>query len=691
MSVKCFQAKVVCDSPEKREYLWLTHTLFHDALRALLPHLFKMRRGDYGADLKEIYEAITDNQNSFAKLEPITTPKPWRSKHADTGDTKNHWADLCLAVNREGRILFDRTQPPFGFGSEFWRKVCEMAIQLIHSHDGLLADWRKERAEWLDNKKQWEAANPEYMAAKSTFDAFEVEAGRLRGSRKRWLLYLEFLQKHPELAAWRGGEAKVTPLTPAERKRCRRPGDHFEIFWEKNPQLAELNRLDRDWRRNFARFKRRPTWTNPDPELHPAWFSFKRGSTYKDLDLDRRTINLNVLVGEDVKGRKGKWVTYEFRQDPRLTRLRPLNNRPEGRGKKFTWLYADPVLKKDRPAEVKGIKLVFRNRHPYLLFSVDIADEKSAPLTRPGFDDKRLKRKATPADIPDGTRILSIDFGQRLLAACSVCEFIQGRPQRPDAVFFMNLPGLKFGDIGRHEQTISRRSSRMFRAGPRSRESRHAPRGGTTFREFRRHVLKMKDDRYKKATRLILDAAVRHDAQVILVENLKNYKPDLERSARENRARMRWNVQRIVEFLDKSAHPLGLRLWKVWPHWSSRFCSACGHPGARFAIPRKSAWKRFYERRHGPIRKPVTEPGGQFFICSNPNCPRPTGIINADVNASLNLLRILADDLEKPTGQGKTRLWRGQDYNPKAIAEQCQQRLDKHFRSKADLAQQTPW
>jgi IS605 OrfB family transposase len=253
------------------------------------------------------------------------------------------------------------------------------------------------------------------------------------------------------------------------------------------------------------------------------------------------------------------------------------------------------------------------------------------------------------------------------------------------------MPNLSFNDIGNHEGVISRRSSKMYRAPRSNTESRHAPRGGTTFKTFRRHVLKMKEDRYKKTAHLILEAAVRHQASVIILENLENYRPDLERPARENRRRMRWNVQRIVEFLEQSAHPLGIRLWRVGPHWSSRFCSACGHPGSRFSVPRKTAWKRFYERRHGPIRKAIVEAGGQFFVCSNPKCSRLTGIINADVNAALNFPKILAGSFERPEGDKKSRTWRGQSLDWKVVQQACQQRLDAHFAKKNDLAQQTPW
>ena len=106
--------------------------------------------------------------------------------------------------------------------------------------------------------------------------------------------------------------------------------------------------------------------------------------------------HLRVLTGEDPTGRKGQWHTYCFKADNRLCRLRPAPDPVKIGRNKFSWVYADPFLKKDRPAEIKGIKLVFRQSQPYLLFSVDIADEPLPPLTRPGFQDRETGKKAKP-------------------------------------------------------------------------------------------------------------------------------------------------------------------------------------------------------------------------------------------------------------------------------------------------------
>lgn len=44
MATKAIQAKVIIDSPEKFEYLWLTHRLFNEALPFVITHVFKMKR-----------------------------------------------------------------------------------------------------------------------------------------------------------------------------------------------------------------------------------------------------------------------------------------------------------------------------------------------------------------------------------------------------------------------------------------------------------------------------------------------------------------------------------------------------------------------------------------------------------------------------------------------------------------------
>lgn len=704
MSVKSYQAKVICDSADTRADLWEHHRRFNEAVRKMVRILFKMKRGEWGEpQVAPLFQEMAQSlyrgkpgtsQRAHAPIEAVTNPKTIGKETTNRAS----WASIVNKIKEQGVLLFN-AEHEFPYPFWFRRKVYQSGVARFKNYHANLEERKKARSQWRKAKEKWEEEHSDFMEkVKPLFDKFEEEHGQLDGSRRRWPKYLEFLSKDPEIAKLCGPENPVQPLTGEEAKLP--AGVRFDAFVEKNEDIGKLDKLDFEWRvRMKGNSPPRPaTWTEPLANKHPEFFTYQRDEAYKPqkLDLAKGELELRLCAGCNCGPRTADAVKRRLRFvcDPRLAEMRQDTRNRE------VLHYTEPLTGKTCKATIQGIKLVFRNRHgdprntgnwdPYLIFSVEVADEPQT-LRLPGEKDPETGKKTTPADIPDGTRFLAVDFGQRALGACSVCAFKNGKPLPPDKVFLLQLPGLSFNDIGRHERMIRRRTSKMFRSGDRRRRTRRPPRGGTTFREHRRHIRKMKEDQYKKATNMLLRAAVRHKASVILVEDLESYKPKRARSRRENRRRMQWNIQRIIEFLDKTAKPLGIRLWRVSPGYSSQFCSACGHPGKRFSIPRKTQWERFYARRHGPIRKPVIEPGGQFFVCSNPDCPRPSGIIHADVNASLNLHRILAETFERPEGKGRQRTWRGKPLDWEAVGKTCDERLQKHFRKKADLAGQTPW
>jgi len=682
MSVKCFQAKVVCKTPEQREYLWLTHRLFHEALARVLPYLARMRRGALGPDLQKVYYAIRGNQNAPEKLEPLTTTDKWGdTKHVGSGDPRNAWANVCDRQNRAGKVLFNRNELPFAFPSEFMRKVFETAMFRMRSHDGACKKWSEDFKQWQRQRMKWEGAHPEYMAVKPLFDAFELREGQLRGSRDRWLRRINFFTtEHPELTSWKGGPAKsVVPLTEQERQGCRRPGDHFRIFWKKNPDLEELDDLDAEWREKHSRFRRKPTWTQPHLPNHPCWYSFKRKNTYANLDLRGQTIELMVLASAQPERhykkwllRPHQWITYDYRADSRMAeRLSPAAI-PVKIGKTlYDWTYRDPILREQRPACLQGIKLVYRDKEPYLYFSVDILDKPSVAINR--------------GRVPDGTAVMCVDFGMRRFATCSVSVHQQGLPPQKKAIFPLRLGPLSTEAIGRHEQTIRKRTKRMFKARKPGEGPRHTPRGGTTFAAFRDHKENMKEALYKEGVNLILKAAQRHGVKVIVVEDLKWTRPKREQLPRRNRQRMLWAIRRTVHFLQMASKVHGIIVEEVNPSYSSLLCHKCGHPGARFRIPKAKAWKRTHEGE-SPLRKPLLAQIGGLFVC--PDCKNT---IDADVNAAMNLQAIYARNFERPKGVKGKQYWRGKPLDWRTVETCCEKLLLEVFPKKKDLVEQTPW
>jgi IS605 OrfB family transposase len=669
MSVKALQAKVVCDTPAQWQALWHTHCIFNEGVRRVLPFVFQMKRGDLGAEYQSIYESIRNNQDGKGKLEALSSLK-WKTGKTKSEKEKDKWAALAAAKIAKGELLFDREKLLPNLPSEFRRKIFEMVIQLVSGHEELTKLWEKEHKEWLAEKAAWETEHADYLRVRPVFDEFE-RAGNVtvKGSRRRWLRYLDFLSTRPDLARWRDPAATVNPLTDEDRKGLRKPAQHFAKFWEKNPELSALDKLHGEYQEKFARpwvekknpdgFKLRPTFTLPSPDNHPAWYSFKRDASYYHLDIEQGTVLLKVVPpGEGKKSTKESRVAYRFLPDPRLHRFIDAGGEQKVGRSKYSLFYCDPLIRKKRWAEIRGVKLIFKGKQPYFVFSCDIADEPYITFWQPVEGDTSAKPKKRKV-LPEGLVTLAVDFGQKHLGAVTVCRNVGDAPEqipfrpayfdaRPDGkpvkAWLAELPGLSFADLRAHESELSAGMSLMF-GNPQSRRSggrkkaqgRHSTHGEETFSHLREHLLKMKEDRYKKAAHTLLETALHCGAKVIIIESLQNYRPALARDTRENRNRMTWAVRRIAEFLEMEAKPYGIMVFQAPAFGTSRFCSACGFVGERCSLPSQAEWPKFYAPKFGAIRRYVVQRGGDFFCCTNPQCPRPSRMVNADVNASLNL------------------------------------------------------
>jgi len=248
-----------------------------------------MKRRKLGDEFQAIYYAIKNSQDAIGKLEAVIhvdwktkkagkyPPEQWkkflqfpeiekefRQRLHEQGEKnikkfrkelerqkkelakeiggKDVWADAAMRLHQRGELLFDREKLLDNLPSEFRRKIYEMTIQLMHGYQELVANWEDEHAKWLKEKDEWEEDNPEYMKVRPIFEAFQKEKGKVKGSRIRWFDYLDFLSSHPDLANWRGKASEIVPLSSEERKGLRKPREHFEAFFEKNPELRELDR-----------------------------------------------------------------------------------------------------------------------------------------------------------------------------------------------------------------------------------------------------------------------------------------------------------------------------------------------------------------------------------------------------------------------------------------------------------------
>lgn len=634
MATKAIQAKVIIDSPKKLEHLWLTHRLFNESLPFLATKVFKMKRGELGNDYKAIYDSIKNSQNSFAKLEPITQSK--QPRKLGSGKNKGDWAEKALEINRSGRILFDRNKPPLAFGSEFWRKLCEMTTQLIHGNDELKELWGNEHDDWLSEKKDWEEKNPAFIKVLPVFKDFETKEGKITKRRGRWHRYLDFLRSHPELAQWKDGKSVINDFSPEEEKDLRKkfhkkPGKILEAFFEKNPQLKALDKkykeyLDytRPWakRRYKDGFKHPPTFTMPSPIKHPAWYSFKHGSTYKDLGISNGTVELKVLTSESGKGRKGEWIPFSFKADKRLNLFKHVGK--EGKGKK-AYLYNDSALGVQKEAEIRGLKLIFKGSKfdketriiipgkPYLIFTCEIEDNKSRlSLKQKSFDKYSTAwlRKKVLSEIPaNELTTCAVDLGIRHLGVATIRRMGDLVKTK-----FLRVDGPTLIHISEHKKAL--KDGRSLRGKP--------IKGEQSFIELQSHVTNMGEDRFKKGAHEIVTFAYENKADLIILENLKGFIADATYEKGINKAMAAWNRGNLVKWIKQTADYYGIRVVEVDSFYSSRLCAKCGAPGARYTI------------KDGiPEREWV----GKLFACYE--CGY---MANADFNASLNLHKIFFDE-----------------------------------------------
>ncbi|MEK6675985.1 MAG: type V CRISPR-associated protein Cas12b [Planctomycetota bacterium] len=170
----------------------------------------------------------------------------------------------------------------------------------------------------------------------------------------------------------------------------------------------------------------------------------------------------------------------------------------------------------------------------------------------------------------------------------------------------------------------------------------------------------------------------------VVIENLRNYRPDELQTRRENRALMNWSAGKVRKYLEEACQLHGLHLREVMPNYTSRQCSRTGLPGLRcddvpiadfltspwwtklvsaaekrinqngtdsldrFFVALRQKWTRAGEKDKSNQRTlRIPRMGGNLFIASAP-ASLPNGsvsrVIQADLNAAANIgLRALLD------------------------------------------------
>ncbi len=739
MGVRALRARIECDR-ETLLHLWRTHCVFNQRLPTAIGWLFRMRRAECGTDdaQRALYREIADFiiaapaksnfdylMNSVSKSKGAWAPgsaKKIKLKTEADGQqverSAETWAGRAAALQSKGTLLYRKDDVYGDLPLSLTAVVIREAAAVIASYDGLVHDWRKEHAEWLKAKAAWEAndEHKKYLVLRPRFDAFEKNVGGKAGKRReRWHLYLTWLRENPDLAAWRGAPAVVNGLDEratirvAKAKPWKKRSVEAEEFWKANSELKELDKLHGYYEREFVRrrktkknpdgFDHRPTFTMPDPMLHPRWTGFNAPQTspegYDGLRLPERigalgSVKLRLLTGEKTTDDwPDAWVTVQFRADPRLAQFvqrtetqKTRKGKNKGADKTVTvFRFVDRQLRCERPAQISGAKLIFKNiklnddgslrsATPYIVFACTIDDlplterAKAIQWSETGEVTKTGKKRKSKK-LPPGLVTCAVDLGLRNLAFLTIATN-ENDPQSSShsgvRVFrsrnqWLGLEeaggahpgrwsaGPDLAHIGSHKREIKR--LRRLRGKPIRGERSHV--------ELQEHIDYMGQDRFKKAGRAIVNFALNVDgaadksgepyprADVLIVEKLAGFIPDAERERGLNRALVAWNRGQLVTRIKEVAADAGLKLFEVHPAGTSQCCSRCGALGRRYSI--------VHDEQSGTpcIRFGWVE---KLFACPNPRCggrapdrPDRPFTCNADHNASVNLhRRFVLDD-----------------------------------------------
>lgn len=600
MGVRAIRAKVECDR-ETLLALWRTHRVFNERLPSLIGKVFAMRRGELGATAEQRalnqriarFVLARDAKDAVYLLHSVSI-KGWKPATALKMKAKvsgasgkieevrgESWAHEAALYSSRGLLAYDKEAERDGLPDSVFQPLVRDAAAYISGHDELVRVWEREHADWLVKKAEWESKEEHrrYLALRPRFEAFEESVGGRAGKRReRWHLYLTWLRENPDLAAWRGGPAVICALDAKAKARIARarPWKQRSVeadeFWKANRELAALHRLHGAYEGEFIRrrkakknpdgFDHRPTFTMPDPVLHPRWALFNAPQTspqgYGALQLPDSSgfgsLRLRLLTGErTAEGWPNTWLTVRFRADPRLAQFRRSRVRTTfAKGKmkgeektKESYVFVDRQLGgMERPAAISGVKLIFRFRNvnrlrtllrsgdaalvekslphlvvPYLVFACTIDDlplserakaAKSEPVE--GEADKPAKR--WKRRIPAGLVTCAVDLGVRHLGFMTLARVDDPKRGTIRVLRARNQwlgsdepggrhpgrwsAGPDLAHIGEHKREIRR--LRRLRGKPVKGEESHV--------ELQDHITHMGEDRFKKAARAIVNFAL---------------------------------------------------------------------------------------------------------------------------------------------------------------------------------------
>jgi IS605 OrfB family transposase len=215
-----------------------------------------------------------------------------------------------------------------------------------------------------------------------------------------------------------------------------------------------------------------------------------------------------------------------------------------------------------------------------------------------------------------------------------------------------NVGGLSLTRIATIRELYQLQKAYAMRPAPDDPRKNIAAKDDHRYDEFGRSILRvverLREQRVKQVASRIVEAALgvgrmtptkgrdrkrpqeRRDApcHAVVIESLRNYRPDELQTRRENRALMNWSAGKVRKYLEEGCQLHGLHLREVMPNYTSRQCSRTGMPGLRCDdVPlsefRTAPWWR---RAVNAARKRIDEDGKNSYdrLLTDLNARYPT-------------------------------------------------------------------
>ena len=523
-------------------------------------------------DKKEIEETASkeNNQKKLAKLKVRLSNKKKEIAYLHEEKEGLSWIGtnlVCYSSRNE-------------IAPHYYVTACRDAAQYVNSYFELRREWKQKTNEVKQERAKFERENPEFLAILPEFQVFYRENGQITGRRARWQKYFQWLTLNQQLAAWRGKPAVLNlDGISFEGKKLPR-----KKFWKQNPEIAALDQKYQDYRR-ICRCPSPNTYTVPHPSKHPRsliWYN-KAEPSYCDIGLG------SIMLPLELPSKKKHLFKWKF--DSRVVSIETKQveeTKKNGKVVKTTKCFL--TTNEARIYEVNSVQLRFRKGHVY------------ASITG--------KRRVDFPTLPINPTICTVDLGLRNIATIGAFQKNDTGAVYKSSCFLNNSCEHK---VIKLRKILARKQSfAKARPGKRNNKVLH------------RHIRNILKDHARRTARFILNFAISHKSQVLVVEELGSLIGSLSNSRYFNK-KLKIFVHGIIRrYLQMMATEEGIRYVEISPYGTSQICSRCGVLGRRFSIKNKK----------------ISFPScGKLFGC--PNCKN---VINSDFNAICNLAKRYFDE-----------------------------------------------